>query len=206
MRKLEQEAAHELRMNDIASVEFEAASPLFFDPYTRNRATGSFILIDPLSNATVGAAMIQRDLAAIAEPLSEGVTGRDLRQTPLTVEDRYARHGHEHALILVQDRPRLGAYVERALFGQGFEVLHVSAADLPDGHLRSVLKLARSAGLVVILSWESLLQPRIPWETLAAEEGFEAVFDLAKQSLPEDDAEAVAAVLSLVGPLRTSNP
>jgi hypothetical protein len=96
--------------------------------------------------------------------------------------------------------------VERALFAQGFEVLHVSAADLPDGHLRSVLKLARSAGLVVILSWESLLQPRISWETLAAEEGFEAVFDLAKQRLPYDDAEAVAAVISLVGPLRTSNP
>ena len=207
MRELEQEAAHELRMNDIASVEFEAASPLFFDPYTRNRATGSFILIDPLSNATVGAAMIQRDLAAIAEPLSEGVTTRwDLRQAPITVEDRYARHGHEHALILVQDRPLLGMYVERALFAQGFEVLHISAADLPDGHLRSVLKLARSAGLVVILSWESILQRRIPWETLAAEEGFDAVFDLAKQSLPDDDAEAVATVLSLVGPLRTSNP
>ena len=58
MHTLEREATHELKMNDIASVEFEAASPLFFDPYTRNRATGSLILIDPLSNATVGAAMI----------------------------------------------------------------------------------------------------------------------------------------------------
>ena len=205
MRELEQEAAQELRMNDIASVEFEAASPLFFDPYTHNRATGSFILIDPLSNATVGAAMIQRDLAAAAEPPSEGATSWDLRETPITAEDRYARHGHEHALILVQDRPRLGVYVERALFAQGFEVLHLSAADLPDGHLRPVLKLARSAGLVVILSWESVRQQQINWKTLAAEEGFETVFDLTKQSLPDDDAEAVAGVLSLVSPLRTSN-
>ncbi len=205
MRELEQEAAHELKMNDIASVEFEAASPLFFDPYTRNRATGSFILIDPLSNATVGAAMIQKDLAAIAAPLAEGATGWDPRQTPITVEDRYARHGHAHALILVQDRPGLGVYLERALFAQGFEVLHVSAAELPDGHLRSVLKLARSAGLVVILSSESVRHQETPWETLAAEQGFESVFDLGKRRLPDDDAEAVAAVLSLVAPLRASN-
>ena len=205
MRELEQEAAHELRMNDIASVEFEAASPLFFDPYTRNRATGSFILIDPLSNATVGAAMIRTDLTPIAEPGAEAANAGGLRQTPITVEDRYARHGHGPGLILVQDRPRLAVYLERALFARKFEVLHVSAADLPDGHLRSVLKLAQSAGLVVILSWESVLQQEIPRETLAAEEGFEAVFDLAKQSLPDDDAEAVAAVLLLAGPLRTNN-
>jgi sulfate adenylyltransferase subunit 1 (EFTu-like GTPase family) len=40
-------------MNEIASVEFETSSPLSFDPYERNRVTGSFVLIDPLSNATV---------------------------------------------------------------------------------------------------------------------------------------------------------
>ena len=50
-------------MNDIAYVEFETVSPLFFDPYTQNRITGSFILIDPISNATLGAGMIRADLA-----------------------------------------------------------------------------------------------------------------------------------------------
>jgi len=49
-------------MNEIASVEFEASSSLFFDAYQENRATGSFILIDPLSNATVGAAMIREPI------------------------------------------------------------------------------------------------------------------------------------------------
>jgi bifunctional enzyme CysN/CysC/sulfate adenylyltransferase subunit 1 len=47
-----------LAMNDIAEVEFETNLPLFFDPYSENRAVGSLILIDPISNATVGAAMI----------------------------------------------------------------------------------------------------------------------------------------------------
>src|SRR5260221_3116139 len=56
---LEPEQATQLNMNDIASVEFEAYAPLFFDAYVRNRETGSFILIDAISNATVGAGMIQ---------------------------------------------------------------------------------------------------------------------------------------------------
>ena len=60
---LEHEKATQLNMNDIASVEFEAHVPLFFDPYSTNRVTGSFILIDALSNATVGAGMIQEDLS-----------------------------------------------------------------------------------------------------------------------------------------------
>ena len=46
-------------MNDIATVEVETTSPLFFDSYRQNRTTGSFIIIDPLTNATLGAGMIQ---------------------------------------------------------------------------------------------------------------------------------------------------
>jgi bifunctional enzyme CysN/CysC/sulfate adenylyltransferase subunit 1 len=47
-----------LQMNDIAEVEFETNLPLFFDRYEDNRALGSFILIDTLSNATAAAGMI----------------------------------------------------------------------------------------------------------------------------------------------------
>ncbi|MDE1156111.1 MAG: sulfate adenylyltransferase subunit CysN [Acidobacteriaceae bacterium] len=50
--------ATELKMNDIAEVEFETSLPLFFDTYAESRGMGSLILIDPISNATVGAAMI----------------------------------------------------------------------------------------------------------------------------------------------------
>jgi sulfate adenylyltransferase subunit 1 (EFTu-like GTPase family) len=45
-------------MNEIAEVEFETNLPLFFDSYRECRWTGSLILIDALTNATVGAAMI----------------------------------------------------------------------------------------------------------------------------------------------------
>jgi sulfate adenylyltransferase subunit 1 len=51
-------AGGRLEMNDIGSVTFKLAQPLFVDPYRENRATGAFILIDEASNNTVGAGMI----------------------------------------------------------------------------------------------------------------------------------------------------
>jgi bifunctional enzyme CysN/CysC len=53
----DQQAA-ELGLNDIGHVRLRTSKPLAFDPYERNRATGSFILIDEATNDTVGAGMI----------------------------------------------------------------------------------------------------------------------------------------------------
>ena len=49
---------HELALNDIGTVALRLSEPLAVDPYTANRATGSFIMIDEASNNTVGAGMI----------------------------------------------------------------------------------------------------------------------------------------------------
>ena len=51
-------APAELGLNDIGRVRLRTSAPLVFDPYTSNRRTGSFILIDEASNETVGAGMI----------------------------------------------------------------------------------------------------------------------------------------------------
>jgi sulfate adenylyltransferase subunit 1 (EFTu-like GTPase family) len=48
----------ELGLNEIGRVRLRTARPVAFDPYARNRATGSFILIDEATNDTVGAGMI----------------------------------------------------------------------------------------------------------------------------------------------------
>jgi bifunctional enzyme CysN/CysC len=47
-----------LALNDIGRVRLRTSAPLVFDPYTSNRRTGSFILIDESSNGTLGAGMI----------------------------------------------------------------------------------------------------------------------------------------------------
>ena len=55
---LEQQATPDLKMNDIARMTFKLAQPLMVDSYSKNRATGAFIVIDESTNNTVGAGMI----------------------------------------------------------------------------------------------------------------------------------------------------
>lgn len=52
------EAAKSLELNEVGYCHLSAQSPIAFDPYSNNRSTGAFILIDRLTNATVGAGMI----------------------------------------------------------------------------------------------------------------------------------------------------
>ncbi len=58
INSLEQQPADKLAVNDIAKVSIKLAQPLAIDPYTENRATGAFIVIDESTNNTVGAGMI----------------------------------------------------------------------------------------------------------------------------------------------------
>ena len=56
LHRLEEEK--NIEMNDIARVKLRTTAPLFSDRYSRNRNTGSFILIDEATNVTVAAGMI----------------------------------------------------------------------------------------------------------------------------------------------------
>jgi sulfate adenylyltransferase subunit 1 (EFTu-like GTPase family) len=46
-------------MNEVARVKLRTAQPLYWDRYARNRLTGSLVLVDPFTHATVGAGMIR---------------------------------------------------------------------------------------------------------------------------------------------------
>jgi bifunctional enzyme CysN/CysC len=50
--------ATSLPLNAIGRISLRCTAPLFVDDYQRNRATGSFILVDESTNATVAAGMI----------------------------------------------------------------------------------------------------------------------------------------------------
>ena len=59
MHTLEDRPAPErLELNDLGVVKLRLAEPLAVDPYSRNRATGAFILIDEATNDTVAAGMV----------------------------------------------------------------------------------------------------------------------------------------------------
>ena len=49
---------NQLTMNDIAHVQLKTASPLVFEPYHTNKVMGSVIIVDPDTNDTLGAGMI----------------------------------------------------------------------------------------------------------------------------------------------------
>ena len=48
----------EINMNDIARVKLRTTKPIAYDPYRKNRLTGSLILVDESTNETVAAGMI----------------------------------------------------------------------------------------------------------------------------------------------------
>ncbi len=72
---LAREAANTLEMNGIGVAHIETSRPIAFDPYVADRTTGSFILIDPVTNATVAAGLISR---AIAPSQNAPAPGSDL--------------------------------------------------------------------------------------------------------------------------------
>jgi len=200
---LEQERAMQLNMNDIASVELEAHVPLFFDPYSSNRATGSFILIDAISNATVGAGMIQeavpdeRRLEAL-EPAS-----LEIAQKRVSAQERYERHGHYPATFLLENEPALASRLERALFEQSFEVLHLSDDEASTYTLREAIRAAQRIGAVSIYSGDAL-DPETKRQ-LGSEVG-PRLLDLSRKYENFNDEELFRRALALAGSLRLAKP
>jgi hypothetical protein len=195
-------------MNEIGSVEFEAHVPLFFDPYSSNRATGSFILIDPFTNATVGAGMIQEDASAtqIAEGRGRKSVSHAAPESQVTAQERHARHGHSPAVLLLEGRPALAAQVERLLFDHGFEVIHLRGFEFSGETLGSALRLTQLSGIIAIYSGDALAAST---KHHIAAEFHNRLFDLTATPEPDvNDEQIVAQVLAfsrslwLAAPLR----
>jgi hypothetical protein len=195
------EPALRLEMNDIASVEFEAVAPLFFDSYERNRITGSFILIDPLSNATVGAAMLSENQhGTLPRVTNDGSDPHILSRSPVTAAERFARHGHRPAIVLAEGRDSLAALLERALFQRGYEVLLATAAEASSSEQFSTLaKGTQAAGVVLIYSAAGFELPAKHALRALAPDGF---FDLTAEHLPADDYAALEIILPRFEALR----
>ena len=138
---LELVAAQRLELNEIGEISLETHRPLFFDPYTKNRVTGALIIIDPLSNETLGAGMII------------DIEGKEETRGQVTDSERSTRFGHKPAVVAVDD-PEAALLLERELFDRGAAVVVTAAADT------ALLALARAAGLIVIATGE--LPPGLP--------------------------------------------
>jgi len=126
---LHRESATNLQMNEVGRVHIECARPLAADAYAKNRATGAFILIDRLTNATVGAGMVvERKIAADAlkrrrASADAGSNVRLQQKRRVTPDARKMRLGQEPFVLWITGLPRAGksslAYgLEKLLFEQ----------------------------------------------------------------------------------------
>ncbi len=144
---LEHAPATKLDMNDIAAVDVKTTLPLIFDPYRLNRTTGSFILIDPLTNATVAAGIIER---AIERERHSRLTAA--QRTHSTREERILRFGHPSAAVWLRGRPHVAELVERRLFDEGWQVQLAGPTDFLSHELVTVAKAFRLSGYITVFS------------------------------------------------------
>jgi bifunctional enzyme CysN/CysC/sulfate adenylyltransferase subunit 1 len=129
-----------IAMNEIAEVEFETNLPLFFDSYRACRWTGSLILIDALTNATVGAAMIVGPVAAAASFASTETTEASLGDA------------RRPALILLPGRAELVERVRDALVARGERAVVIDDSLIADSAVTAVVHALDLAGVIAVSS------------------------------------------------------
>jgi bifunctional enzyme CysN/CysC len=119
-----------LELNEIGKVRIALDSAIALDGYESNRTTGAFIVIDRLTNGTVGAGMI------IAPPVvPHGGAGSHGKLAHVGTEERAARFGQQPATVLFSGLSGAGkstlAYaVERKLFDMGRAVYVLDGQNL----------------------------------------------------------------------------
>ncbi len=79
-----------LQLNEIAQARITTAKTIFFDSYAQNRATGAFILIDPITNNTCAVGMIQSPLTEEEEGLQADLPTLDLPRLGIAPEHHEA--------------------------------------------------------------------------------------------------------------------
>ena len=130
---LEHHDATELHLNEIGSCTVSVNAPVVFDPYLTHKGTGAFIIIDRLTNGTVGAGMIT------------GGTGEESLQ-PVSAEERAARFSQKAtAIALTGSTSKEIAYqLERKLFDNGH------ATTVLETQNTSLIDAIKNAGLICL--------------------------------------------------------
>ncbi|MFT5391787.1 MAG: bifunctional enzyme CysN/CysC [Gammaproteobacteria bacterium] len=128
VNSLHRQDASALRLNEIGRCSLEFNQPLVFDAYTKSRMGGAFIVIDQVTNGTVGAGMIidrasheSRNDHWDTEPRSDQL---HRERSPVSAVEREARFGQKAVTLLLtglsgSGKTTLASALERALFDLG---------------------------------------------------------------------------------------
>ncbi|MEO0495539.1 MAG: sulfate adenylyltransferase subunit CysN, partial [Actinomycetota bacterium] len=137
---LEHQDASELALNDIASVQVSADRELLFDPYAENRQTGAFILVDRLTNATVGAGMIT-GVGSAWDRTPEVSLQRQVSQ--VSAAERAIRFGQQPGTVVLtgltaSGKSTIASALERELFDRGKVAVRLDGENLRLGISRDL--------------------------------------------------------------------
>jgi sulfate adenylyltransferase subunit 1 len=132
---LEHVPAAQLELNSIADVVVQLDRPVAFDRYQDSRLTGAFIVIDRLSNVTVGAGMVEESVLLTNT------------HAPVTAEERAARLGQKPAVVAIDASLLAQAdALERALLQQGIVALAKADANAEQ------IALVRATGITLLVA------------------------------------------------------
>ncbi|MCB9138357.1 MAG: sulfate adenylyltransferase subunit CysN [Caldilineaceae bacterium] len=196
---LHREEADTLHLNEIGRITLTTTQPLFYDPYKLNRATGSFILIDPHTNNTVAAGMIRgrsRDVDDIVSKQPERQKSSNVvwEEAVINRQMREERNGHKAAVLWFtglsgSGKSTVARQLERRLFSMNVKTFFLDGDNVRHGlngdlgfsdedrqenirRVAEVAKLAFDHGDLVICTFIS---------------PFQSDRDFARSLLPEGD-------------------
>ena len=173
---LEERAATSLGLNDIACCSISADRELVFDPYASNRQTGSFVLVDRMSNATVAAGMI---LGASSTWDRQPDAGLNRQASSISVAERSARFGQQPCTVLLTGltaagKSTIATALERRLFDRGRATIRLDGENVRLGisrdlgfssqerseNLRRVAEVARLVNNQGLIAIAALVAPK----------------------------------------------
>jgi bifunctional enzyme CysN/CysC len=174
VNSLEKRPTAQLAMNEVGHVLLSLTQPLAYDPYKINPATGAFILVDRLTNNTVGAGMIlePQDRGAAGDHWGQesALTRIKPRQSDVTRAERAARFGQKAVTLLLtgltgSGKSRIAYALEKRLFEAGRAVTVLYGQNMRQGLSRDLgftaddrsENLRRSAEVAKILNDAGLI-------------------------------------------------
>ncbi len=126
---LHRSPAPNLELNEIGRVRVSLNAPIYFDPYRNNRATGAFVIVDRLTNATVAAGMIldqegDHTRRAVWDDDPAAASNGAVEASQVSSEERRARFGQKAVTVLLtgltgSGKTAIGRALERKLFDAG---------------------------------------------------------------------------------------
>ncbi|HEX4299996.1 MAG TPA: sulfate adenylyltransferase subunit CysN [Gammaproteobacteria bacterium] len=211
---LEKDLADELKLNQIAQVTVSFNEPMAFDVYAVSRITGAFIVIDRLSNSTVGAGMVTRAVQPILRDRSENVVWHEHKVSRV---QRANQKGQRPCVIWLtglsgSGKSTVANALEQALFLEGYHSYLLDGDNVRHGlnkdlsftdearvenirRIGEVAKLFVDAGVIVITAFISPFRAdrRLVRELLEKNEFIEVFVDTPIEVCEQRDPKGLYA-------------